>query len=261
MENEEAGKSFVVQWNNSEGGLSEGPLSVLWSLIESYKVDIFDVSLSRITRDFLSFLRISETLSLELSAEYASMAANLIYLKSKALLPDPGFEEEDYESPLPPELVEKLLEHKKFQLTAKKLSGMDQTQTGVFRRESNVTLDEEDNWLDVSLLDLISAFHEILESQSVEAEIPTLFTTPHRFTVEEKMEKIFSTLQEKKEVSFPELFERERPEKAEIVATFLALLELSKQRILRAKQHKLFGEIRLFLVEGHWNGTEQQSRD
>ncbi|EMY77987.1 ScpA/B protein [Leptospira weilii serovar Ranarum str. ICFT] len=261
MENEEPGKSFVVQWNNGEGGLSEGPLSVLWSLIESYKVDIFDVSLSRITRDFLSFLRISETLSLELSAEYALMAANLIYLKSKALLPDPGFEEEDYEPPLPPELVEKLLEHKKFQLTAKKLSEMDQNQTGVFRRESNATLDEDENWLDVSLLDLISAFHEILESQSEEPEIPTLLTAPHRFTVEEKMEKILSSLREKKEVSFPELFQRERPEKAEIVATFLALLELSKQRILRAKQHKLFGEIRLFLNEGHWNGTEQQSKD
>ncbi|EMP06708.1 ScpA/B-like protein [Leptospira interrogans serovar Pyrogenes str. 200701872] len=130
------------------------------------------------------------------------MAANLIYLKSKALLPDPGFEEEDYEPPLPPELVEKLLEHKKFQLTAKKLSEMDQTQTGVFRRESNVTLDEEDNWLDVSLLDLISAFHEILESQSVEAEIPTLLTAPHRFTVEEKMEKILFTLREKKKSLF-----------------------------------------------------------
>ncbi|WP_000352160.1 segregation/condensation protein A, partial [Leptospira interrogans] len=74
-------------------------------------------------------------------------------------------------------------------------------------------------------------------------------------------EKILFTLREKKEISFPELFEREKPEKAEIVATFLALLELSKQRILRAKQHKLFGEIRLFLVEGHWNGTEQQSKD
>lgn len=261
MENEESGKSFVVQWNNSEGGLTEGPLSVLWSLIESYKVDIFDVSLSRITRDFLSFLRISETLSLELSAEYALMAANLIYLKSKALLPDPGFEEEDYEPPLPPELVEKLLEHKKFQLTARRLSDMDQLQAGVFRRESNVTLEDEDNWLDVSLLDLISAFNEILESKVDDAEIPALLTTPHRFTVEEKMEKILSSLREKKEVAFPELFEKEVPEKAEIVATFLALLELSKQRILRAKQHKLFGEIRLFLIEEQWNGTGQNSRD
>ncbi|AOP33359.1 ribulose phosphate epimerase [Leptospira tipperaryensis] len=261
MENEDSGKSFVVQWNNSEGGLSEGPLSVLWNLIESYKVDIFDVSLSRITRDFLSFLRISETLTLELSAEYALMAANLIYLKSKALLPDPGFEEEDYEPPLPPELVEKLLEHKKFQLTAKRLSDIDITQAGVFRRESNVTLDDDENWLDVSLLELISAFNEILESKVDEAEIPALLTTPHRFTVEEKMEKILTSLREKKEVSFPELFEKEHPEKAEIVATFLALLELSKQRILRARQHKLFGEIRLFLIEGQWNGTEQHSKD
>ncbi|PJZ53088.1 segregation and condensation protein A [Leptospira adleri] len=261
MENEESGKSFVVQWNNSEGGLSEGPLSVLWNLIESYKVDIFDVSLSRITRDFLSFLRISETLSLELSAEYALMAANLIYLKSKALLPDPGFEEEDYEPPLPPELVEKLLEHKKFQLTAKRLSDIDLTQAGVFRRESNVTLDDDENWLDVSLLELISAFNEILESKTDEAEIPALLTAPHRFTVEEKMEKILASLREKKEVTFLELFEKEHPEKAEIVATFLALLELSKQRILRAKQHKLFGEIRLFLIEAQWNGTEQHSKD
>ncbi len=110
---------FVVRWNNQDGGLTEGPISVLWSLIDSYKVDIFEVSLARITSDFIQFLRTTQSLSIELTSEFAVMASHLVYLKSKALLPDPGFEEEDYDPPLPKELVDKLLEHKKFQIADK----------------------------------------------------------------------------------------------------------------------------------------------
>ncbi|TGK10231.1 ribulose phosphate epimerase [Leptospira fletcheri] len=253
MEREDGGKTFVVQWNNAEGGITEGPLSLLWSLIESYKIDIFEVSLSRITEDFLRFLKISESIQIDFGAEYALMAANLVYLKSKALLPDPGFEEEDYDPPLPPELVEKLLEHKKFQLTAQKLSEIDKVQSSVFARETNQVIDEEENWLDLSLLDLISAFNTILEKREEEGEIPALLTAPHRYSVEEKMETISALLVQRSDISFEELFSSVQPEKAEVVAVFLAMLELCKQRILAIRQHKTFGEIRIFLVGEPWN--------
>ncbi|TGK00076.1 ribulose phosphate epimerase [Leptospira langatensis] len=256
MERENGGNSFVVQWNNSEGGITEGPLSLLWSLIESYKVDIFEVTLSRITNDFLNFIKISESIHIDVGAEYALMAANLVYLKSKALLPDPGFEEEDYDPPLPPELVEKLLEHKKFQLTAQKLSDIDKTQAGVFQRETNQVIDESESWLDLSLLDLISAFNEILEKGGEEGEIPALLTAPHRYSVEEKMVSISELLAERSDISFEELFSTVKPEKAEIVAVFLAMLELCKQRIVSIRQHKTFGEIRIFLVGEPWNATK-----
>jgi segregation and condensation protein A len=83
---------FLVKWSTNEGGWTEGPLSVLWTLIESYKIDIFEVSLSRITEDFIQFLRLAKNLPIELSSEFTKMAASLVYLKSKALLPNPGFE-------------------------------------------------------------------------------------------------------------------------------------------------------------------------
>ncbi|PJZ68678.1 ribulose phosphate epimerase [Leptospira perolatii] len=254
-EREEDGKPFVVQWNNTEGGITEGPLSLLWSLIESYKVDIFEVSLSRITQDFLHFIKYTENLHIEISAEYALMAANLVYLKSKALLPDPGFEEEDYDPPLPIELVEKLLEHKKYQLSAQKMSELDKIQAGVFRRESNQVIEEEDGWLDLSLIDLISAFNEILEKQEDQGEIPALLTKPHRYSVEEKMTEISGILAEKRDMLFEELFSNMNPEKPEVVAVFLAMLELCKQKILVIRQHKTFGEIRIFLVGEPWNPT------
>ncbi|NBU97395.1 MAG: ribulose phosphate epimerase, partial [Spirochaetia bacterium] len=94
MENAES-SLFLVKWNTNEGGWTEGPLSVLWSLIESYKVDIFEVSLSRITEDFITFLKLARNLPIEISSEFTKMAASLVYLKSKALLPNPGFEEPD----------------------------------------------------------------------------------------------------------------------------------------------------------------------
>ncbi|MEI1278658.1 segregation/condensation protein A [Leptospira venezuelensis] len=256
MERENATQSFVVQWNNSEGGITEGPLSLLWSLIESYKVDIFEVSLSQITQDFLNFIKISASIHIDMGAEYALMAANLVYLKSKALLPDPGFEEEDYDPPLPPELVEKLLEHKKFQLTAQKMGDVDKVQAGVFSRETNQVIDESESWLDLSLLDLISAFNEILEKREDEGEIPALLTAPHRYSVEEKMGTISELLVERSDISFEELFSTVKPEKAEIVAVFLAMLELCKQRIVSIRQHRTFGEIRIFLVGEPWNATK-----
>ncbi len=236
---------FVVRWNSLEGGLAEGPIQVLWDLIDSYKVDIFDVSLSRITRDFIQFIKTSEKLSIELTSEFALMASHLVYWKSKALLPDPGFEEDDIEPPLPQELVEKLLEHKKFQMAGQRLGDLDRIASGVFTRESNQVLEEEEAWLDVSLVDLISAFNSLLESISEEkTEIPVYEGYEH-YSIEDKMAYILQILEDQNEIKFEELFTKGNPSKKEIVAVFLAMLETVKIRKTRILQNSLFGEIKI----------------
>ncbi|MCE9501145.1 MAG: segregation/condensation protein A [Leptospira sp.] len=239
---------FTVRWNNSEGGLTEGPLSLLWNLIESYQIDIFDVALSRITKDFINFIRISQSLSIELGAEFTLMAANLVYLKSKALLPDPGYEEEDQENTLPKDLVLKLLEHKKFQLAGKDLGEIEKISSGVFNRESNqilIDFPEDENWLEVSLLELISAFNTILEKNSKNNEIPDVLIAKNGFSVEEKITHLENLLKLKNEVFFFEIFEVEKPEVGEIVASFLAVLEIVKLKFAVVRQHKMFGDIKI----------------
>lgn len=242
---------FIVKWNNSEGGVSEGPLSLLWNLIESYKVDILDVSLSKITNDFIKFIQLSKGLSIELGTEFAIMAANLLYLKSKALLPDPGFEEENTETTLPKELVEKLLEYKKFQLAGQKLGILDKIQSSVFRRESNQVLidfPDDENYLDVSLIDLISAFNTILEKSAVNEEVPDTVDMSIEFNVEDKIALITEMMNKRHDIFFSEVFETEEPQNLEITVTFLAILELIKTKTIKVVQHVVFGDIKIIRV-------------
>lgn len=251
VQEEQESLPFTVRWNNPEGGFSEGPLSLLWSLIESYKLDIFDVSLSKITEDFINFVKYSKSISIELSTDFIKMAAHLIYWKSKALLPNPGFEEIDEEPKLPKELVEKLLEHKKFQIAGRKLGQLDEITSGVFKRDTNQILIEfpgEENWLDLDLIDLISAFNRVLQNRSANEENPEILLATQQYSIDEKMQKIESLLQFKKEIDFSEVFETDEPETYDIVYSFMAILEIVKTRKVVIRQHKMFGNIKIILV-------------
>ncbi len=250
MENAESSQ-FLVKWNTNEGGWTEGTLSVLWSLIESYKVDIFEVSLSRITEDFIQFLNLAKNLPIELSSEFIKMAASLVYLKSKALLPNPGFEEPDSEPTLPRELVDKLLEHKKYQIAGQKLAYLDLIRSSVFPRESNQILihfPDDENWLDVDLIDLISAFNGILSKEAINEEIPKLLIADSTYSISEKIKNIETLLAAKKEIYFSEIFLSKDPETLDIVYSFLAILEIVKLGKILIKQHKMFGDIKIFSV-------------
>jgi segregation and condensation protein A len=244
-------EKFVIRWSNPEGGFSEGPLSLLWSLIESYKVDIFDVSLSKITEDFIHFIKLSKTISIELSTDFLKMAAHLVYLKSKALLPNPGFDEIEEEPKLPKELVEKLLEHKKYQLAGEKLGLIDEVSAGVFKRDTNQILIDfptDDHWLDLDLIDLISAFNSILQQKAVNQEVPNLLIANQDYSIDKKIEKIEELLNEKKEIYFSDIFNSEEPDIDDIVFSFLAILEIVKLKKVSIKQHQMFGNIKIFLV-------------
>lgn len=255
MEPTEVGEDevpFVVRWNTFDGGWTEGPLSLLWSLIESYKVDIFEVSLSRITEDFISFLKHSKSLPIELGADFTKMAANLVFLKSKALLPNPGFEEVENEPALPKELVDKLLEHKKFQIAGQKLAEIDFIQSAVFKRDSGqilMSFPEDENWLDVDLIELISAFNEILGKKSSNEEEPNILLAESNYSIQDKIERIESKLMFSKEINFSDIFDSDDPEVYDIVYSFMALLEIVKLKKVKIRQHKMFGDIKIFLVE------------
>ncbi len=248
-------ESFVVRWNNTDGGVSEGPLTVLWSLIDSYRVDIFDVSLSKITNDFIMFLQTAESISLELSSDFALMAASLVYHKSKALLPDPGFEEEDIDPPLPKELVDRLLEYKKYQIVGEKFAELDRIASAMFTRESSVVLTEEDRWLDLSLIDLIAAFNTLL-SKEPEEEVQMYHGIVRKYSVEEKMNLIQRELSIYGKILFGDLLELDPPDKEEVVVSFLAILELVKTQLIRVMQHQIFGIIKIVAVEKDWKKIE-----
>jgi segregation and condensation protein A len=116
-----------------------GPLDVLWELIRKSKIDITEVSLAKITEQYLEFLKIMERLDVKLASDFILLASELIYYKSKALLPGGEVEDEYYTQPLPPELIQKLLEYKKFQRVTDEFKTMFERQDNVFVR-NNVLL-------------------------------------------------------------------------------------------------------------------------
>ena len=129
-------QGFQVSWVNSEGEPEEGPLTLLWQLIESYRVDIFEISLIKITEDFLKFITSMESIRVEVASSFAVMASRLLYYKSKALLPDPGFEDNDTEPRLPPELIQQLLEYRRFQNAADRFRELEDITSGMFTRKT-----------------------------------------------------------------------------------------------------------------------------
>lgn len=242
---------FVVSWPGEDGELEEGPLGVLWQLIESYRVDIFDVSLMRITEDFIAFLTSGEELRLDLASSFSVMAARLLYYKSRALLPDPGFEEPDDEPRLPPELVQQLLEYRKFQQAADRLKSIESITAGMFRRETGLTPDVESDgseWLDLDMSDIVHAYQAVLDRfgqiKPGEAEYEIGLD---EYSVEDKIDQIRGLLKNAVSFSFQDLFENlESMTRGEIVVTFLAILELVKQSDIIIRQQAKFGDIVIF---------------
>ena len=260
-ENQQAGESvvpneipgFFVSWLNSDGEREEGPLSLLWRLIESYKVDIFDVSLYRITQDFTDFVRSTGDLHLELASPFLVMSARLLYYKSKALLPDPGFDEPDTDPRLPPELIHQLLEYRKFQMASEKLREMDEVAAGMFSRKAGfqeVSGAEtgEEKWLDVDIVDLIQAYTGVVRRlQEGEEKENGMVLSMEEHSVEDRMAYIRKLLEDSVSFGFSDLFDSiQRMNRLEIVVTFLAILELVKLLEIIVRQERIFGEIRIF---------------
>ena len=222
----------------------EGPLDLLLHLIKKEEIEICDISISKITEQYLEYLEIMKLLDLSIAGEFLVMAATLMHIKSKMLLPQPETEEELEEEDPRAELVKKLLEYKTFKEAAGELYQKETRQRDYFARgvsipSADLEKDKEEDYFEASMFDLITAFTKVMK------EIPKkLFheVIKDEFTVEEKIHDIFHLLVKTPILSFSALFNKARS-KMEIIATFLALLELIRLKEIIVKQSKTFGDI------------------
>ena len=224
----------------------EGPLDLLLYLIKRDEVDIYDISIERITKQYLSYMEAFHVLNIDLAGEFIVMAANLLYIKSRTLLPvDQQMAEEDAEADDPRwELIRQLIEYKKFKEAAAKLRDIEALQEKLFPRVPVVPdLAPAENLLveEVGIFDLIHAFQKILRRiEKKTADLREIFE--ENFTVSDKIDYLLKVTSSGVAMRFEELF-ADVASRAEIVVTFLAMLELIRMKQLCVRQDAHFGEI------------------
>ena len=224
----------------------EGPLDLLLYLIKRDEVDIYDISIERITKQYLSYLEAFQVLNIELAGEFIVMAANLLYIKSRTLLPvDQQMAEEDAEEDDPRwELIRQLIEYKKFKEAAGLLREQEALQENLFARvPATPELAPTENLLveEVGIFDLIHAFQKILKRLEKKPEdLREIFA--ENFTVSDKIEHVLRITSTGVPIRFAELF-ADVAGRTEIVVTFLAMLELIRLKQLRVRQEMMCGEI------------------
>jgi segregation and condensation protein A len=224
----------------------EGPLDLLLYLIKRDEIDIYDISIERITRQYLEYLQAFKELKIDIAGEFIVMAANLIYLKSRSLLPlDQQPPEEDAEEDDPRwDLIRQLIEYKKFKEAAAQLHDRALEQERIFTRDGGgaAVSDEPLPLHEVGIFQLIHAFQEVIKRIEAREDLGEIFA--ERFSVSDKIEKILQRVGNGTPVRFSELF-GQITSRVEIVVTFLALLELIRLNQVRALQRKMFDEIEI----------------
>jgi len=224
----------------------EGPLDLLLYLIKQDEIDIYDISLERITSQYLEYLQAFKELNIELAGEFIVMAANLIYLKSRSLLPlDQQPPEEDAEEEDPRwGLIRQLIEYKKFKEAATELHVRELQQERMFSRESapSSALQEPLRLGEVGIFQLINAFQTVIKRIEARQEVQEIFG--ERFSVSEKIDMILRRVATGDPLRFSDLFGA-AVSRVEVVVTFLALLELIRLKQVRAFQKNIFEEIEI----------------
>ena len=220
--------------------LFEGPLDLLLFLIKKDEVDIYDIPIESITGQYLEYLSLIKELNLNNVGEFILLASQLIYIKSQMLLPEgERGDEDDFEDPRT-ELVQQLLEYRKFKNAALQLDEMQREESKRFPRFAKIVLEGSKNIknLDIGIFELLETFSEMLKAKdfsSIEIEDESV-------TVAEKLLEIKEQLNSELLVSLNKIFKKTRS-KMELICCFLAALELLKQGEITASQNENFGEI------------------
>lgn len=227
----------------------EGPLDLLLHLIKQSKMDIYDIKIEEITIQYLDYIQSMEELNLDIASEYLVMAAELIEMKSRHLLPSLNEEQSDYEENNEEELTRRLLEYKKYKENTYKFKELEENRKIYYTKNPeniNKIIDKElTNDGEVSVNDLISALQIILERQEYSKPRVTK-KTKKEYSVKERIVVIRNILKTKNKVKFDSLFEEvNRPN---IIVTFLSILEMVKSKEIIIKQQNNFEEIILELA-------------
>lgn len=231
-------QTYEIQLENFSG-----PLDLLLHLIKKHEMDIYDIPIADITSQYLAILDTMQTLNLDIAGEFLLMAATLVHIKSKMLLPkiveeDTEEEEEDPRA----ELVRRLLEYQKYKEAAATLDERPKLNLDVFDRyapEPEVLEKSDGGFAEVSLFDLLSALKDVL-SQSPEPSFHAIDL--EHLSVTDRINAIMLRLQGEQSVAFNELFSGQFG-RGDVIVTFLATLELVRMRMIRLMQNTRFGTI------------------
>jgi segregation and condensation protein A len=229
----------------------EGPLDLLLYLVRKEEVDIYQVNLTKLATQFIEYIEVMRQLDLEVAGDFLVMAATLMYIKSRELLPvdkqAPAEEEDEGDDPRW-ELIRKLVEYKKFKDTAAQLQEKESEQEKVFPRQPGKIEFESQAPTpkpEVSLFDLINAVSAILKRFQQREQSSDVFED--KWTVSEKIEHLAQLLNERTRLGFSELFSG-TTSRSEVVVTFLALLELMRLKMVTVTQPEPFSEIEIHAV-------------
>ncbi|HNV56611.1 MAG TPA: segregation/condensation protein A [Smithellaceae bacterium] len=242
--NEEPKTDYAIKLD-----IFEGPLDLLLYLIKKNQIDIYNIPIALITRQYLDYLNLIKSLNLDLAGEYLVMASTLIHIKSRLLLPVPEEPSpEELEDDPRSELVRQLLEHQAFKEAADLLTRRPILERDVFKRaaalpeEKRSSGAEEEELVEASIFELIEAFHQIV-SRLDQKEL--LEIDLEKLSLSDIINDVMERLTREKNLTFDELLGEKR-ERRRIVYTFLALLELIKLKMIKAYQTAAFGVIRIF---------------
>lgn len=226
----------------------EGPLDLLLHLIKKEEVDIQDIPIARITEQYLEYIQVMRDLNINLAGDWLMMAATLIYIKSRMLVPqepDTAIQEEEAEDPRT-ELVYQLLEHQKFKNAAEMLHTREEVENAVWNNPPSEILDDGKEVVSVTLFDLLQAFHEVVkrfEDQFV------LEVMQDEVTIEQQIVDIRKRFLVHDQIMFSTFFAEARS-KQHLIVIFLALLELVRLREVWLHQQNAFSEIQISKIKG-----------
>ncbi len=229
---------YKVQLEN----IFEGPMDLLVYLIRKNEVDIYEIPISLITDRYLAYIEWMKSMNVNIAGDFLVMAATLVQIKSRMLLPTYGAAED--EDPLQ-EITRPLIEYLHIKSSAQQLNGRDLLGEHVFSRSHAASLQQglQEREVQVDLFDLMQAFQHILENLSFES----LDVVPEKLSVQERMTEIRLLIQIHGTLTFHEMLEG-ISEKSMVIVTFLAILEMVKCCMIRVTQHVDTGIIRVFLI-------------
>jgi segregation and condensation protein A len=234
----------------------EGPLDLLLHLIKESKIDIYDIPIVDITRQYLGYIKLLKELNLEIAGDFLVMAATLIHIKSKMLLPPDEEQRDDQIEDPRSELVQRLLEYQSYKDSSLHLRKREEIWKNIFTRsipdKDGLEFNAEPELFEANVFDLISAFQKLLEKAPEHIREITRET----LTVADKINYIIERLEKDDGVRFEELFE-EGYTKITLIVTFLALLEIIRLGLAKIYQEKAFGSIWVLHPQKDTSGTSE----
>jgi segregation and condensation protein A len=224
----------------------EGPLDLLLHLIRKHEVNVYDIPIALITQQYLDYIDLMQELNLDVAGEFLVMAATLIHIKSRMLLPRPDPAQEDAEEDPREALVRRLLEHQKFKAAAELLHERETLRSAQWTRPdgpiAQIAGEAPEPEVEVDLFSLITAFRSVVERAK---QRPKLYLPGEQIPIEERIDQLLARLSETQACGFEDLF-ADMQSRAGMIVTFLALLEMIRLKLIRVFQSGAMGAIRIY---------------